>query len=152
MPRIRPAVEQDHPFILSLAPRLAGVAGLAWRGDDELARFQDLFMRHSLAVPGSQGFVAEDEGGQLLGFIHVEPAQDPVHARLIGYVSLLAVGEGAAGQGLGRLLLQRAEEWATAQGYGSLQLDVFAGNGGGRAFYERVGFAEESLRLIKPLG
>jgi ribosomal protein S18 acetylase RimI-like enzyme len=69
----------------------------------------------------------------------------------IGYVSLLAVAEPAEGAGLGRRLMAKAEEWCRAQGLSGIQLDVFASNGGGRGFYRRLGFGEETLRLVKSL-
>ncbi|WP_369333663.1 GNAT family N-acetyltransferase [Corallococcus sicarius] len=43
------------------------------------------------------------------------------------------------------------EAWAREQGYDRLTLTVFAGNARARAFYERLGFGEETLRLVKPL-
>jgi len=44
-----------------------------------------------------------------------------------------------------------AEAWARARGLSRLTLEVFANNGGARAFYERLGFAEDSLRVVKRL-
>lgn len=146
---IRPAGPADRDFILSLAPRLAQSAAMAWRDPADIDRFQSSFIRHCLDVPGSAGFIAEDAAARL-GFVQVEPAHDPVHGRMIGYVSLLAVIEAAAGQGVGRALVAAAERWSRDQGHASLQLDVFAGNEGGRAFYHRLGFADETVRLIKP--
>lgn len=148
---VRPAGAADRDFIVSLSPRMAASAAVAWRDPADLDRFQLSFIQHSLDVPGSAGFVAEDAAGTRLGFVHVEPAHDPVHGRWIGYVSLLAVTDAASGQGVGRALVVAAENWSRRQGHASLQLDVFAGNDGGRAFYDRLGFAAETLRLIKPL-
>lgn len=148
---IRPAIAADRPFILGLAPRLAGVARMDWRRPEDIARFQDAFMATSLAVPGSQSLVACAPDGARLGFVHVEPATDPMNGTLCGYVSLLAVTEAAEGGGVAQALMAAAEEWGRVRGYASLCLDVFASNQRGRAFYARQGFGEETLRLVKPL-
>lgn len=148
---VRPATEADRPFILGLAPRLAGVARMDWREAADIARFQDAFMATSLAVAGSESLIACASDGTRLGFVHVEPATDPMDGTLCGYVSLLAVTEAAEGGGVAQALMAAAQEWGRARGYASLCLDVFASNQRGRAFYARQGFGEETLRLVKPL-
>ena len=148
---IRHADAADLPFILSMAPRLAGVAQLPWRNDAEIMRFQRDFMTYCLSVPGSQSLLACATDGARLGFIHVEPAVDSMSSETCAYVSLLAVTEDAEGKGLASALMAAAEDWAKAQGYGLLCLDVFASNERGRAFYARRGYAAETLRLVKPL-
>ncbi|HLO76224.1 MAG TPA: GNAT family N-acetyltransferase [Magnetospirillum sp.] len=149
---IHPAQAADRDFILGMAPRLAGVARMDWRDDAEIDRFQNEFMLTCLAVPGSQGFVAHGSDGERLGFVHVEPAVDPVNHRHCGYISLLAVTERAEGSGVAKALMAAAEDWSSARGHALLCLDVFASNGRGRAFYARQGFGEETLRLVKALG
>lgn len=148
---IRPAGDDDRDFILSLAPRLAAAARLPWRDGGDIARFQDNFMRASLAAPGSRSLIACGPGGERLGFVHVERVNDPVTALPCGYVSLLAVTEAAEGGGAARALMSAAEAWSRAQGFRLLCLDVFASNDRGRAFYARQGFGEETLRLVKEL-
>lgn len=134
-----------------MAPRLAGVARMGWRTDGEIAAFQQTFMESCLSVPGSQGFLACASDGTRLGFVHVEPAADPMGGGTCGYVSLLAVTAEAEGHGVASALVTAAEGWAREQGYRLLCLDVFASNDRGRAFYDRQGFAAETLRLVKPL-
>jgi GNAT superfamily N-acetyltransferase len=54
------------------------------------------------------------------------------------YVRNLWVDAGARGQGLGRRLLQEAENFARARGCAGVYLDTF--DPGAAAFYERCGF------------
>lgn len=150
---IRPATPDDLPFIHGLAPRLAGVADLAWRSEEDVLRFQRTFMQETLEVPkpGAVTFMAVDECGDRLGFVHAEPMADIFTDRVAAYIPLLAVSAAAEGQGAARALMQAVEDWARAQGYDSLSLDVFASNARGRAFYGRLGYGEETLRLVKDI-
>ena len=89
--------------------------------------------------------------GKRLGYIHMRPFKDGVTDEPCGYVSLLALTEGAEGKGIAHLMMQAAETWARAQGYRFLCLDVFADNRHAVEFYERRGFQTETLRMVKPL-
>ncbi len=68
-----------------------------------------------------------------------------------GYIADLAVSDNVEGKGIGRILMERAEAWARAQGYRILALDVFAMNTHARSFYQRLSYVEETLKLIKEL-
>jgi ribosomal protein S18 acetylase RimI-like enzyme len=46
------------------------------------------------------------------------------------------------GNGLGKRLLQFAEEFALKHGHSSIRLDVYSGNPGALALYERTGYRE----------
>lgn len=49
------------------------------------------------------------------------------------------------GRGLGRLLLEKIEEWAQAAGVRKLQLRVLSGNTGARRLYESLGYEVEGV-------
>lgn len=147
---VRPARAEDRPFIMGLAPRLAGVAQLGWRDAAEIERFQHGFMETSLANGAAATLLAWD-GTEALGFVHVEASADPMNGESCAYVSLLAVTEAAEGRGAARALMAAAEDWTRQQGFRLLCLDVFASNARGREFYARQGFGEETLRLVKAL-
>ncbi len=153
MIEVRPATADDLPFIHSLAPRLAGAADLSWRSPDDVMRFQRTFMHETLEVPkpGAVTYVAVNADGERLGFVHAEPMVDIFTDRIAAYIPLLAVTEAAEGKGAASVLMKAVEEWARAQGYDSLSLDVFASNARGRAFYARKGYGEETVRLVKDI-
>lgn len=56
------------------------------------------------------------------------------------------------GKGIGRKLLQRAEEWALYHGACAVELTVWEFNSGALAFYEGCGYPVLNRRMRKPLG
>ena len=150
---IRAASQADHPVIFSLSARLAMVAQLPGRSENDLQTFQDRHMQAALGtpMPGAVTLVAAMPSGPVLGFIHLEPGPDPVTAEPAGYVSMLAVVPEAEGQGIARQLMAAAEAWAREQGYCCLSLDVFASNERARRFYDLLGYDEDSVKLYKLL-
>jgi ribosomal protein S18 acetylase RimI-like enzyme len=150
---LRPACPEDRDFLHSLSPRLSGVPGPAWHDLAAMEGFQDRYMEATFASvdAAAQTLVAWSADGQRLGYIHMRPFKDGVTDEPCGYVSLLALAEGAEGQGIAHLMMQAAETWARAQGYRFLCLDVFADNRRAVEFYERRGFQTETLRMVKPL-
>ncbi len=98
--------------------------------------------------------VAEWDGA-VAGFVCVwrryrssEPDEDP---RERGFVSDLVVAEAQRRRGIGRALLQAAEQRAREAGASVIRLDVKAGNAGARALYAAEGFTEIETLLEKPL-
>jgi ribosomal protein S18 acetylase RimI-like enzyme len=59
------------------------------------------------------------------------------------------VAAGQEGQGIGRMLLERAQRWAKQHRCKLLTLSVFPGNARARALYESAGFALDLMRMIK---
>lgn len=150
---IRAAGPADHAFIRAQAPRLTEIAHLPGRPKAAVEAFQSALIEAALNNPpaGSRTLIACITPDKPLGFVHLEPAPDPLTAAPAGYVSMLSVATGAEGYGIGRLLMEAAEAWAREQGFACLSLDVFASNNHGRAFYARQGFQEDSLKLYKLL-
>ncbi len=149
---VRRGTTADHPFMMSLAGRLAGAADFPWRTAAEVDAFQRAFMTEALRRPDTLTLVAEDgPGGPPLGFAALEPHPDDITGDGGGYLSLLAVTATAEGRGVARALMAAAEDVARQQGWRVLALDVFVTNTRGRRFYDSLGFGAETLRLVKPL-
>jgi ribosomal protein S18 acetylase RimI-like enzyme len=149
---IRRFQESDRAFILTLSPRLAEVAGLAWHTDSVIQKMQDAYITEMLdqtSVP--QIILIAENDGRALGFIHVCEHKDDISEELCGTVTLLAVSPNTQGMGIGKLLMAAAENWAKEQGYRLLHLEVFANNEKARGFYQNIGFEAEMLHMIKPL-
>jgi len=151
--RVRAAGDEDVGFMFALAPRLAEVADLSWHEPRDLIAFQHRYMRAAFARPKSETvtLIAETSSGERLGYVHAEAATDSVTLEPCGYVTVLALIKEAEGQGVADRLMRDVEGWARAQGFRLLGLDVFANNQRARAFYRRLGYEEDSLRLTKPL-
>jgi ribosomal protein S18 acetylase RimI-like enzyme len=69
----------------------------------------------------------------------------------VAYISDLIVVAAYRGQGWGRALLQRAEDYALSQGATMLSLGVLAENRGARKLYNDFGFRENQVEFVKPL-
>lgn len=68
-----------------------------------------------------------------------------------GLVADLVVREPFRGTGLGKQLLQAAEEYARANGVKWLRISVMAANHGARRLYETAGFSEIYVEMEKIL-
>lgn len=149
---IRDALDTDLPFILGLSPVLSEFANLSWHSDADILKFQDNYTNEIFdKTDGPRiSLIAENEGLPL-GFIHACEAKDYVLGEICGTVPLLAVTKDAHNMGVGRMLMQAAENWAKVQGYRLLHLEVFDANKGAKAFYDKVGFKPDSLAMIKEL-
>ena len=151
--RIRAATAEDRSFMFDQAARLAAAAQLPWHAERDLLAFQHRYMNAAFARPQSEiaTFIAEDVAATRLGFVHVEASTDSVTLEPCAYVTVLAVAEAAQGQGVAAKLMAAAEDWARAQKFRLICLDVFANNSRARAFYAKQGYQDDSLRLTKPL-
>lgn len=103
------------------------------------------------AEPSTVAFVAV-RGDLTLGLISVHPDRDYFTEHPRAYVDVLVVDADAEGQGIGRLLLRHAEDWARHHGFREVVLDVFATKTGAIAFYERCGYRPDHIRMAKPIG
>ena len=55
------------------------------------------------------------------------------------------------GREIGRLLMEKAEEWARSNGYRRLTLSVFTQNLHAREVYGRLGYGEDIIKYLKEL-
>lgn len=150
---VRPVRPSDRAFLVSLAPRFVAFGVPGWLDAHETVRaLEAQFTELAREVPeGHRLLVAESGDGEPLGFIYLQVQRDFFTGRPHAHVSDVAVAEGADGKGVGRALMSAGEAWARAQGYDRLTLNVFASNTRARQFYTHLGFAEETLKLVKPL-
>ena len=108
----------------------------------------------SLAQPLATTFVAEVEPGRLAGFVTVA-IQDETHSLMqpvrIGRIGTVGVTREWRGQGIGRALMQQAQDWVQARGGIELRLHVWAFNEAARRLYDELGYELRMLTLAKPL-
>ena len=151
--KIRPASMGDQDFILSLIPRLVEFGPPAWRDVSQMIStdLQVLGDQLTNQPPDTAFFVAEDESGNPLGFIHLQTGTDYYIHDKHGHIANVIVAPEGEGRGLGRMLIEKGEEWARSQGYGWLTLSVFAQNTRAREVYERLGYGEDIMKYVKKL-
>jgi GNAT superfamily N-acetyltransferase len=152
-PHVRLAHADDDDFILSIAERLVGFDLPAWRKPSEtLAGIRADIARHLRELPAaSHLFVAEDEAGERLGFLHLQTQKDFFTGVLNCHIADLVVVSEHDGEGLGSALIGFAERWAREHRCWHITLAVFPGNKRARFLYERHGYGDELIRMAKPL-
>lgn len=148
---IRPYRDSDRDAILALAPRL--LIGMAeWRDRERSLEAIRQWVTASMNRRPQDGtmLVATEASGKLLGFIGLEASRH-FSGDEQGYIGELVVAEHAERRGVGKVLVEAAEDWARGRGYRTLTLVTGAANQPARNFYDRLGFVEEEVRLTKVL-
>jgi GNAT superfamily N-acetyltransferase len=149
---VRPFVVDDFAFLASIAQRLHPGQTASPRDPETMAQFfANLASSRLLSEPGAEAFVATLDGAAS-GVIAVHPDADYFTGHPRAYVDILVVAPEAEGEGVGSALMRHAEQWARDHGCKEVVLDVFAGNRGAQAFYERNGYRPDHIRMTKSLG
>ena len=151
--RIRLAHADDDEFILGLAGRFVAFELPPWRKRSEtLAGIREDIARHLRDLPpGSHLFVAENDDAERCGFLHLQTQKDFFTGALNCHISDIVVAPEFDGRGVGRALLDYADNWAKRHRCRFVTLAVFPGNERARSVYERSGFGVELLRMAKPV-
>jgi aminoglycoside 6'-N-acetyltransferase I len=101
-------------------------------------------------------FFAERAGGGLCGFVEasVRPWAEGCETRPVGYIEGWYVDEDVRGQGVGRALVEAAEDWARSKGCRQMASDALIDNAVSIEAHARLGYREvERLVLFaKDLG
>jgi GNAT superfamily N-acetyltransferase len=92
-----------------------------------------------------------DAGTSLLGFIDMEYRQRLGHHRPQAWVNDLVVADASRSQGVGKALLDRAEELASQRGCFRMSLETAAWRDRTHAFYRREGWIDYGTWFIKVL-
>lgn len=141
MIQIRRAKRQDMEALAHL------VTQLGYPSDrDQIRR------RISRLAPGQSAVLVATSGGDALGFVHVavkvniqiEPSAD---------IAGLIVAERVRGSGVGRALMQAAEDWALQHRCATVYVSTNVMRRGARSFYRRLGYepVKESVVFSKRL-
>lgn len=152
MTTLRLAVPTDAPALSILAERtfvdtFVRGFGIPYPAADlaEFSRksFDQAGLRALLSDPARWWLVAEQEG-RLVGFAEAgpcglpHPEASPAH----GELKRLYLDQPAQGQGLGKLMLERALAWLEQRAPGPLWLGVWSGNTRAQKLYTDHGFAK----------
>jgi ribosomal protein S18 acetylase RimI-like enzyme len=93
--------------------------------------------------------------GQPVGFVvvavHESPHYPVLTPRRFAVLDTLAVSPAFHRTGVGRALMQQAEEWAVGQGVSEVELNVYEFNLGAQAFYRQLGYTTHSRKMSKKL-
>jgi GNAT superfamily N-acetyltransferase len=148
---VRQYTPEDQPFLARIASRMHPGQTASARDPAAVDRFfAELADSNFLTKPGAMAFVAVIDG-QPCGLISFYPDKDYFTDHPRAYVDNLVVAHESERKGVGRTLLDYVEGWARDHGFREVALDVFAGNHGAIAFYERQGYRPDHIRMAKPL-
>jgi ribosomal protein S18 acetylase RimI-like enzyme len=154
---IAPATDDDWPWIVQgeieiywvrLGSERQREVGLQAVEERVVQRVADL--RKEEGFP-NQAFVAKAEEGTPAGFVWVAQTHNDSTGQLEASLLNQYVAEPYRGQGLGRHLMETAEEWARQQGLPQISLSVGVHNAIGQRLYESLGYEVETLRMTKKL-
>jgi GNAT superfamily N-acetyltransferase len=127
---VRLADIADAPALASLSTQL----GYAVNGETIKQRLIGL-----QKDPAHTVFAAEADGA-VIGWLHVFLHQ-LLESELMAEVGGLVVDQKARGTGVGRLLMDRAEQWARDHGCAAVTLRTNIVRKDAHAFYEKLGYA-----------
>ena len=148
---IRPAREEDHPALLALSTRLT-MGAAPWRDPAKVAAAARGWIESSLASAHEDGraVMVALLDRRVAGMVSLAERRH-FTGDLDAYIGELVTDGAVEGSGAGRALMAAAEEWAAGRGLSRITLETGARNDRARHFYERAGFAEEDIRLSKPV-
>jgi ribosomal protein S18 acetylase RimI-like enzyme len=142
--------------VLADAVAIAEVHVASWRWayrghlpDDTLDALDPVALEQrwtsTMSNPSASVLVAIDQGA-VVGFASVGPADDDDAVSGTAHLFAIYLVPEAAGRGIGRALLGRAEELMRTAGFTQASLWVLETNARARAFYERAGWAWDGTR------
>ncbi len=155
--RIETATERDWSWIVQ------GQVEIAWArlGPDrqrevsrqtveECVAQQVAKLRQEEGFP-NEAFMAKTDEGTPAGFVWVAKTHNDFTGQLEASLLNQYVAKPYRGQGLGRRLMETAEEWARQQGLLRISLSVGAHNTLAQRLYETLGYQVDMLRMTKKL-
>lgn len=143
---IRPAILEDYSAVSALFEKVdqlhADALPNLFQQSAGPARSQEWFAQVN-ASEDITLFVAEQQDilvGLILCRVQSSPAFPLFVPRRYVHINELVIHESFQGQGIGRLLMQQAHEWAQEQGATDVELDVYEFNTPARTLYEHLGY------------
>ena len=152
---IRRALPGDADFIATHAYRLLNFNLPSWRTNekDKMIKADIQHITNALLKddPEDCVFIAVDTENKACGFIRIVLQKDYYTGEKHAHLNDIVVISEAEGKGVGKLLLQKADEWANANKSRWITLNVFEANGHARAVYEKQGYHIEWIKYLKQL-
>lgn len=149
---IRQACSEDRDFVTGMVSGLLESTSPAWQDAERLAPAFPEVLAQAISHQSRRStvLIAETVDERPLGFISLKVHEDAAGVER-PHVADLAVTDSARRRGVGTELMKAAESWARNLGMGLLSLDVWSTNENALAFYRRLDYHAESVRLIKRL-
>jgi ribosomal protein S18 acetylase RimI-like enzyme len=160
MPKLRSYTPKDYAQFLALDLETA-LDALGESTDRERAllreRWPGLLAEHHGFTAAQFGardadlWVLEGDSGRYLGHLWLTEKREPVHGGRLLEVTTMGVVREARGEGLGRLLMQKAESVARERGIADIELSVAGNNRRARDLYRDLGYETVRRTMRKRL-
>ena len=147
---IRSYRENDKDFILKMSKRFTDFDLISYRNFYKHQEKQKEMAEYSVTHNFENIYIAEDEKGYL-GYIELKEYTDYFTNEKQGYVHSIAVEKNVEGKGIGKKLMEKAENWSLQKGYEKLVLQLFMSNERAFKFYKSLDFEEDIVFLVKKL-
>ena len=154
---IEPAVESDWPWIAECQVEIT-LMNLGGKRHLEISLpvIQGRVSQQIAGIRGADGypnqaFVVRAEDDQPAGLVWVAEIRHEATGERQGFVLSEYVAQAHRGQGLGRRLMEQAEEWAHQRDLHAIALSVANSNSIAQKLYEGLGYVAEAVRMIKNL-
>ena len=156
---IRQAVEQDYEVYYDLLYEINELHRLALPGIFQQPAGRIIEQEYFLSLLNDDQaaifFAFQGYKGQPAGFIYVLIREAPAYPLLVprryAVIDTLEVSPAFQRTGVGRALMNQAEEWVASQGVGVIELNVYEFNLGAQAFYKQLGYTTYSCKMSKNL-
>ena len=135
--RIRLAVQQDMPAIIELV-------NAAFLVEDFLEGPRTDEQRMEPMMKKGEFLVAKDESGRLVAAVYTECSGE--HA----YLGMLAVDPSRQGTGLGKTMVEAAEEYCRDRGCRHIRITVLSLRSELLPFYRKLAYAEAGTEPFRP--
>jgi GNAT superfamily N-acetyltransferase len=107
------------------------------------------------SLRGDHFFFAADVDGKMIGYIFAEiqdvSAPQAYEIKKVGFIDSLFVKSEYRGQGIGKELIKRAEEWTKSKGCNICTIGVRDENKEALKLYEALGFTKANIKMWKEL-
>lgn len=155
MMTVRKALPGDADFIAQHAHRMLDFTLPDWRANEKTEMIKaDINHLSKTLQAGDENdalFIAEDESNNPLGFVRVNMQTDYYTGEQHAHVNDIVIAKQAEGRGAGKLLLNKADEWAKQKNARWITLNVFENNLRARNVYEKAGYKIEWIKYLKEL-
>lgn len=155
--RIRQGNVRDWPFMYSLGKEVIPSSISPWRNQPmvETMRYREKILKGFwtwIQQTDSRVFIAENDQGEPVGYLVLYPSsREELTGMLQAWVMDLAVLQEYRRQGIGRILMETAEQFCRENGIDYLGLAVSSHNLQALHLYEELGFIEERKLMVKVL-
>ncbi len=141
---IRPAEPRDLDGLLRLLEALFAIeADFAFDADKQRLGLG------LLIASGKDCVLAAELAGGIVGMCSVQTVISTAEGGPVGWVEDVVVAPEYAGRGIGRKLLEQAEDWALRNGLTRLQLLADRHNAAALGFYGHVGWSRTELVALR---